>query len=228
MNAHEKLIDKIRKLLALAGSANVHEAALAAEKAQRLMDAHALSAEDLADSEIDPVAEGKIDFAVGPWKRLLIDGISRLNGCTCFRRRRGQFFLIGRQSDREIVVYLATYLIRQIQAAATSAYRQQYGGRRRSDARARRWAHSFSMSAAVEILRRMEESRSGAVTAIVVHRNQANAEYCERAGVALVWSEHEIRVNGYGAFLGARAGREIDWHDGVRGAREPQVLERSA
>lgn len=46
----DKLQDRIRKLLQLAGSANEHEAALAMEKAAALMREHGISKEDVSDS----------------------------------------------------------------------------------------------------------------------------------------------------------------------------------
>lgn len=46
------LMAKIKKCLALAQSANEHEAALALEKARALMEEHGVSAEDLQLSDV--------------------------------------------------------------------------------------------------------------------------------------------------------------------------------
>ena len=58
MADRDKLLDRVRKLLALTESPNVHEAALAAARAQALIDAHRL--QGLLDAEEDaPVVDGR-------------------------------------------------------------------------------------------------------------------------------------------------------------------------
>ena len=50
---NEKLLEKLKKLLALAKSDNPHEAALALQRAQKLMQAYNITQADLALSDID-------------------------------------------------------------------------------------------------------------------------------------------------------------------------------
>ena len=47
----EKILDKIKKCLALASSANEHEAAAALRQAQKLMQAHGLTDQDVAAAQ---------------------------------------------------------------------------------------------------------------------------------------------------------------------------------
>lgn len=50
---NEKVLEKLKKLLALSKSTNPHEAALAVQRAQKLMRAHGITQNDLAFSDID-------------------------------------------------------------------------------------------------------------------------------------------------------------------------------
>jgi hypothetical protein len=49
---NRKIMDKIRKCLALSQSANEHEAAAALRQAKKLMEAHNISAEDVKAAEV--------------------------------------------------------------------------------------------------------------------------------------------------------------------------------
>ena len=63
---HEKIIDKIKKCLALSNSDNPHEAAAALRQAQKLMEMHNLTELDISLSDVQECSakapsEGKID-----------------------------------------------------------------------------------------------------------------------------------------------------------------------
>lgn len=54
MSDHQKVLDRLRKLLALAASSNPHEAAAAMRQAQKLMQTYALSSSDVDMLEVKP------------------------------------------------------------------------------------------------------------------------------------------------------------------------------
>jgi hypothetical protein len=85
-NGKEKMIDKIRKLLALASSPNENEAAAANEKAQALLLEYNLSMSDVGTTE-DEVGDEPITADVNgvtsaePWRRPLANAIAQMYFC---------------------------------------------------------------------------------------------------------------------------------------------------
>lgn len=82
MTEIEKIMDRIRKLLALSKSANEHEAARAAERAQALLARYNLQIADLDQSsnmEVELDSELKTD--AGPWRRALGSQVAPMFFC---------------------------------------------------------------------------------------------------------------------------------------------------
>lgn len=129
----EHIISKVQKLLRLSTSSNANEAALAAAKAQELIDAHNLSAAMLAidNAEATPsLDEPIVDFqrAGAPldsqkqqqrWRGQLALTVANLNGCRVYLQG-GQIALVGRRTDAETVRYLFGYLSRQVEELAST------------------------------------------------------------------------------------------------------------
>lgn len=110
------IIEKIRKLLALAGSSNPHEAAAALRKARELQDAYRISDADLTDSAYTMhVFRGDVlDFNVATLGVILMDyfhvvllGWERTCGQT-------KLALFGTETDVAIGAYVFYYLDRQL------------------------------------------------------------------------------------------------------------------
>lgn len=130
MTAHEKIIDKISKLLAHAeGTSNEAEAATFMGKAQKLMLEHAVEEAMLAKANPErrtlPVKK-TIDFGknqVGiKAKRALIGTIAKLNRCNLWMLPGRQYLQIaGFQEDVEFVEMLYRSIEVQMTAAARSA-----------------------------------------------------------------------------------------------------------
>lgn len=85
-NGRAKLIDKIRKLLALSESPNEHEAARAAERAQAMLAEYNLSMSDVATKETDDnfIIDGELKGGSYPWKRQLAAMVAKMYFCTYF------------------------------------------------------------------------------------------------------------------------------------------------
>lgn len=65
----EKVLDKIKKCLALGRSANEHEAAQALRQAQALMEKYKVNAEDIALSKVsEQKADRKMAFKLAGWQ----------------------------------------------------------------------------------------------------------------------------------------------------------------
>jgi hypothetical protein len=202
----------VRKLLALAGSPNVHEAALAAARAQSLIDAHRL--QGLLDAEADaPVTDGRdapleSGRRLRKWKIVLACALADLNGCVAYTDTSGKLkhiMLVGTEADRAAVMALWEGLVRRIEwLSATHGAGQD-----------RDWHDAFRIGAAQTITERLrqgqrEDSRQLATTALVLVQ-QGLARRSERVSDFIrdnlrLKSGRGIRVDPEGYRQGKRAG----------------------
>jgi hypothetical protein len=115
-------LDKVRKLLALARSTNVHEAAAAAARAQELIERYRLG--ELLKAEqsaaADPVEEEVLETARRQrrWKTVLAARLAEVNCSVAFVRQVGrerQIVLAGRAADRSAVRSLWDWLVPQLE-----------------------------------------------------------------------------------------------------------------
>jgi hypothetical protein len=142
----EKVLDKIRKLVALSGSSNIHEAEVAAAAAQRLMLEHRVSESEITvDSrEEDVVVDREVYRDLGlkappRWHAILLHGVAEANFCCLVSGQesvmlgmyeidtRRVYHLIGTERDRSTAVYLYQMLRFEIERLCDHhAYRLGY------------------------------------------------------------------------------------------------------
>jgi hypothetical protein len=120
----EKIIDKIRKLLALANSSNEHEAALAAAHAQRLLSEHNLAMTDI-ESEQKPQSADKVEANVSKtlpkWVRHLSAGVCTAFDCQAIHHPAlGKMTFIGVGADVQIAAYTFAYLDKTVRRLCSS------------------------------------------------------------------------------------------------------------
>lgn len=175
MTAKPGIIEKIKKLLALAGSANAHEAELAVAKAQEMMTRHQVSERDLND---DPtrIVPGAIlcdtDKPIAPWADALVSHVARLNGCASFSSSGTSAGYVsgvaGRPEDIEAVRALVAYLVVEIEKRACWDRPRDYDSYRKGAASAvvekleqvvRLVAREVSVTAIVKIDKRRDEAQ---------------------------------------------------------------------
>ena len=125
--SRDKLLQRIRKLLALAGSPNAHEAAAAAARAQALIDEHRLhewlEAAQEQEDDPDPITDAREEplersGRLRIWKVLLAVAIADENGCVAYTLKRGadeSIVLVGRARDRVVVAELWRWLVQRIE-----------------------------------------------------------------------------------------------------------------
>jgi hypothetical protein len=163
-------VEKVRKLIALSGSANAHEAALAAQKAQELMRRHGF---DMAQIAISPAAsangiddartEGRLD----PWRRKLAASIAESMGGTVVvtRSRRGagagvmSFF--GPAGTAQAIAALYRHLDAQLVAIAAIAT----ADRAHTRVHCRTYRTSFLLGAVDRLHWRLSRHREEVITA---------------------------------------------------------------
>jgi hypothetical protein len=121
----ETVINKVRKCLALAASANEHEAAVAMGQAQKLMAKYGLE-----HYEVSGVAEARVKSAnlKNPprWEADLAAMVAESYGCRAyFLTGHRQWIIVGVDPAAEIASYAYSVLLRQIKAAR-AVYRAKH------------------------------------------------------------------------------------------------------
>lgn len=155
---------KVRKLLALATSSNPHEAALAAARAQAMIEAHRLerwlAAEQDAQADPDPIVDARdapleVARKLRKWKVALASALADVNGCVAYVMSRDSdeaIVLVGRARDRDAVVALWEWLVKRIEWLSAT-----HGA-----ARSRQWHDAFRIGVVDEVARRLDEGRAQA------------------------------------------------------------------
>lgn len=197
-NGHEvpeSILVKIQKLLALSESANEHEAAAAASKAQELLFKHELSISDLEGVEANakPVREEQLVVNEGHrgvnWKLKVLDAVVKTSMCRYLvswytlrpNRTVTKAYIIGRPADIEMAKYTFNFLRTELERLAT-AYVASYTGPWHGITVRNSWlmgaATGVSVKLNAEFDARRESSKKS--TALIVNKETAIKEFMER------------------------------------------------
>lgn len=162
---NDAVLDRVRKLLALAGSPNVHEAAAAAARAQRLIAEHRLEAWlDASTSETDPIEDARDEpletgRRLRKWKIALAVALADVNGCVAYTADRGpesSIVLVGRARDRAAVRELWDWLAKRIEWLSAT----EGAGRPRD------WHEAFRIGAVDTVAERLAQVDTAVVAEI--------------------------------------------------------------
>jgi len=154
----ERIVERIRKLLALATSSNQAEAEAAAGKAQALLQQY-----NLERAQVEHAAEAKPLYlrqvvSIGSrqrWRRTLMDVLADAHFCKAlYTPGLPRMDLIGESHNLEVVEYLYTYLVTQLERMATAAYRQS-----RSALAAVTWKDAFYLGAVAGLYQRLRQQQ---------------------------------------------------------------------
>lgn len=123
----EAVISKIQKLLALAKSSNVHEAATASRKARELMMHHSLEMsvfEDHSDPFKDIIERPFTEATVVYWKLILWNAIADYCVVKLCKNWRSQYCAVGKKDNVELFAELEHYLTLTMYSHAATAKRK--------------------------------------------------------------------------------------------------------
>ena len=211
---------RVRKLLALATSPNPHEAALAAARAQALIEAHRLQAwldaERQEEEDPDPIVDARdepleLGRRLRKWKVVLAATLAEVNGCTAYTLERGReqaIVLVGRGRDRAAVVELWGWLVKRIEWLSAT-----HGA-----GRDRQWHEAFRIGVVDAIAERLrqgnEEARAGlgdAALVVVEPAAAAHREALERVTEGLrLGAGRAVRVDARAWQRGKAAGGDVE------------------
>lgn len=227
-----KILDKIRKLLALSESSNPHEAAMAAGRAADLMTRH-----QVAEAELDLGEEGSNDVTEAgaermrqkvAWKGTLIYGLAKAFGCSSYWNRSSQsgvsLRLVGRKSDIDAALYMYQYLTKEVERLTNQAWEVAW----QIDT-ARVWKGSFRKGCARTISDRLIAARAetirdlrneGKSTTALIKISDALTIYVKKLGLRAGRMAAAGSSDGYGA--GKRAGKSVDIGGSKKGLGGPR------
>lgn len=135
MSDRNKVLDKIRKCLALSTSSNEHEAAAALRQARKLMDAHGITDLDVLAAEAEERrAKAGVESRPSNWETHLACLVADAFNCRVIfsqgrwvpaGRRPGEWCYIGCGAAPEIAQYAFTVLHRQARRARDEHIKQR-------------------------------------------------------------------------------------------------------
>ena len=156
------IIDRIKKLLALANSSNEHEAALAAAHAQRLLAAHNLAMADITASDRPQKAdrvETDVARSLPKWIRHLSAAVSSAFDCQAIHHpTAGKMTFIGVGADVQVAAYTFTYLDRTVRKLC-AGYLKQHAGSMMAGRQRELLRHSYNLGAVSTITRQLQDQK---------------------------------------------------------------------
>jgi hypothetical protein len=158
---HARIIEKVRKLLALSLSDNEHEAASAAAKAQELLSEYNLSMSDIPAHDPGSAkathAQAHTRKSPEPWMYLLAGASAKAFDCAYFFNLAGMVF-VGVGADQEVCAWTYAYLYKTLLRMGSTYLRTQCRRLRvnRSKAAAR---ESYLCGVIFTISRRLQEQK---------------------------------------------------------------------
>ena len=169
----ESILDRIKKLQALAdGGADVNECALAAARAQELIEHHRIEEAELCELTLEEahfsheVLEEERGVTLRSWRVQLARTLARHNNCKSLvsrgkrktRRRpavKAKLKIVGAPDNIALVRYLFQAVARSIERLCRKSIREGEGA-------GKRWANSFRVGAVTTVKKRLEEARARA------------------------------------------------------------------
>lgn len=120
----EKVLRRLKKILALTNSSSAGEAAAAMHQAQKLMAAHGLTQSDVEQSQVEEAGVDLTAVEAPLWESALISVVTRALGVQClvqrelptpgFRRAKARVVFVGIAGRAEIASYAFESLRRQL------------------------------------------------------------------------------------------------------------------
>lgn len=224
------IIEKIKKLLALADSSNEHEAALAAGHAQRLLSEHNLAMADI-EAARKPDKADKIDTAVSKslpkWLRHLSGGVSNAFDCQAIHNpAAGRLTFIGVGADVQIAAYTFAYLERTLRKLC-SAYIKGNADSTTATRHRELMRQSYYLGAVSTITARLREQKTRTpVTsgALVPVKEGLIRQTMSEIGTIRTMHSRRSYVNSDAYDRGQTDGSEIGLHRGISSAPATQRI----
>lgn len=231
MTNRDKIIDKIKKCLALSASSNEHEAAAALRQAKKLMEAHGISDLDMQAAEAGEARSRAGGFKKpANWESWLSSKIADAFACRVILGydqvlHGGAWTFIGTGAAPEIAEYAFRVLFRQVKAARSAHIKnrlqrcKKFTRTRRADLYCEGWVRS--VTALIDGFAG-GEANPQAVDAYIASKYPSLGTIQPRNRNA----DRKLRTHEeMDYYHGRQAGREAQLNRGVGGAAAPLALE---
>ena len=226
------VIEKIRKLLALANSCNEHEAALAAGHARRLLAEHNLAMADIEAAQRPDKAD-KVETAAAKtlpkWLRHLSAGVSSSFDCRAIHHpASGKITFIGVGADVQVAAYTFTYLDRTVRKLCSS-YMKQHHDSGMTNRQRELMRQSYYLGAVATITARLREQQTETpvtVGALVPLKEGLIRQALHEIGTIRTMHSRRSYINGDAYAKGQTDGGEVGLHRGITATAPPQSIRR--
>lgn len=231
MSNRDKILDKIKKCLALSASSNEHEAEAALRQARKLMEAHGITDLDIQAAEVEEHrAKSGAKAHPANWETMLASTIADAFACRVifsggFWKRLGEWCFIGCGASPEVARYAFAVLHRQAKRARdehikTRLKRCKVATKtRRADLFSEGWVRSVAGTIAAFAV---TEQQADAIDAYLAKRYQALHSLKSRdRNDGRKLRDHEY--DDYAA--GHRSGKDAQLNRGVGGTNQQLALE---
>ncbi len=235
MTPRKKILDKIKKCMALSKSCEQHEAAAALRQAQKLMEAHGVSdVEMLAAGVSECAAAAGVSITPSMWEKNIAGLVGKAFACaTLFRahwRRKGSWVFVGGGAAPEVAKYTFEVLFRQARKARTEflhtscrRIKKPATKTRRADLFCEGWVGGVAEK--VTAFAATEEQKTAIAAYLEATRPSGTKKLDARdrnAGKALSHADLSAVV------AGGIAAQNVTLNRGVGGQAAPLALERGA
>lgn len=161
-----RIIDRVRKMLAVSKSDNEHEAALAAQRAAAIMEEYHLTEAQLRVDDTSRAAE-PITSAGLPegnkkrvaWKELIAQGVAKSLGCHVYLSVGNVLTAVGREGAVQAWAYTTRYLYNEVERLADEAWEREAFDAQLAGHSIRKWKNSFRVGAAQSIMMRLYDEK---------------------------------------------------------------------
>jgi len=237
MTRREKIIEKVQNLLNLSKSDNVNEAALAARRAQEMIERHRIEQAELDRMRQEQAQQGIGDIRIHMihktgkmynWQHILASALAEANYCRYMvNQEAGHMLVAGTHEDALMVHWLFQVYTNEIRELFEGMYRynhplvlQHAGVSNKRKAR-----NSFFLGAAVAIGERIKEARERArdearqtteAGLVCINESIATLDQHEQRvqkfseGIASERQNRKIEYNPHAFAAGQRAGAQVD------------------
>jgi hypothetical protein len=226
------IIEKIKKLLALANSSNEHEAALAAGHAQRLLSEHNLAMADIEASHRPDKAD-KVETAAAKtlpkWLRHLSAGVSAAFDCQAIHHpAAGKLTFIGVGADVQIAAYTFAYLDQTVRKLCRN-YMEQHADSNIANRHRELLRQSYYLGAVSTITGRLREQKvTTPVTtgALVPVKEGLIRQAMNEIGNIRTMHSRRSYISSDAYSKGQSDGKQVGIHHGINGASSHQRINR--
>lgn len=128
--SNQHIIDKMKKLLAMANSkANENEAMIAARQLHFMLSKHNMSIDQLDENE-NKIDREELNQKCRPWKRTVAVHIAKLYFCEFYINRVGAktyYVFVGSEANRTFAIHIFNLVIKTIERESRAESRKAYG-----------------------------------------------------------------------------------------------------